>query len=334
MVKGGRAADIQYDPKGVRIKNEARRARTFYADADQTGTKSKRKNLGCCESKAPNRIWQIDTYIGFVLLVYTESAMVMQGDIEVQLVYAETDDGSKPPFKEHPKHAQVYVEVEPDCEYFIAVRRAKHSDIATYECRFQVDDQDLGYHLHLSHVKDDFGYYGLLERKDGIQTTHALKFVKPRISQSGADTQSRLLMGKVTVSVYEAKFHGYTISSGQPRDFSAATLAEPVVGLGNGMLAKKKGLRTGQGSTQLPKVEVGGGSGKSPKWSTGRLVDTIELNYCAALGLIEVGVLAKPDVMTHHRMKHPADPGQVLQVQPKKIRTNGTEVELFELPDE
>jgi hypothetical protein len=35
----------------------------------------------------------------------------------------------------------------------------------------------------------------------------------------------------------------------------------------------------------------------------------VTLNYCAALGLMEVGVLKKPSEWAHHRMKYPALPG-------------------------
>lgn len=38
------------------------------------------------------------------------------------------------------------------------------------------------------------------------------------------------------------------------------------------------------------------------------LTITVTLNYCAALGLIEVGVLPKPGKWEHHRMKNPAKP--------------------------
>ena len=33
---------------------------------------------------------------------------------------------------------------------------------------------------------------------------------------------------------------------------------------------------------------------------------SVTLNYCAALGLMEVGALPKPEMWVHHRMKHPA----------------------------
>lgn len=36
---------------------------------------------------------------------------------------------------------------------------------------------------------------------------------------------------------------------------------------------------------------------------------TVTLNYCSALGLMEVGVLKKPGHWEYHRMKHPAGPG-------------------------
>ena len=35
----------------------------------------------------------------------------------------------------------------------------------------------------------------------------------------------------------------------------------------------------------------------------------VTLNYCSALGLMEVGVLEKPGHWEYHRMRHPAGPG-------------------------
>ena len=45
--------------------------------------------------------------------------MVIFSGFKVQLVYAD----SKVPLKEHVKDGEVYVEAEPDVDYFIAVRR-------------------------------------------------------------------------------------------------------------------------------------------------------------------------------------------------------------------
>ena len=45
--------------------------------------------------------------------------MVVRNGYQVQLVDART----KIPFKEHEKDGKIYVEAEPDAEYFIAIRR-------------------------------------------------------------------------------------------------------------------------------------------------------------------------------------------------------------------
>ena len=44
--------------------------------------------------------------------------MVRQGDFEISIVLADT----KIPFKEHTKDGKVYVEVEPDEDYFISMK--------------------------------------------------------------------------------------------------------------------------------------------------------------------------------------------------------------------
>lgn len=65
----------------------------------------------------------------------------------------------------------------------------------------------------------------------------------------------------------------------------------------------------------------------------GQHLYTITLNYCSTLGLIEAGVLPKPGLWQHHRMKHGA-PKPENAPKPKKMRdtANGDkEVEVFEL---
>jgi hypothetical protein len=252
--------------------------------------------------------------------------MVQRGDFKIELVYAD----SKQSFKEHTKDGKIYVEVEPDVEYFISIqqtgiRRGGVTTVAT----FHVDGKALGYYHKSSKCKDQPSYKGIWSRENGVSTAKALKFTKPRISQDGTNVNRGLLMGKVEIKMYEGILVGY---KDQHKDFTA-TFTAAAVDLKQSGLAKKKGLRSGEGEITVTKNDSGK---RHASYKLGAHFDTVTLNYCAALGLMEVGVLEKPDAWTHHRMKRPAKPEQgAPRVRPKYIHDTGGDatktVELFDL---
>jgi hypothetical protein len=131
----------------------------------------------------------------------------------------------------------------------------------------------------------------------------ALKFTKPKISQDGANVKRGLLMGKVEIKMYEGMFDGY---EDQRNCTFSSSFTAAAVDLNQSGLVKKKSLRSGEGDT----VETSQTAAKQPTFKCGALLDVVTLNYCTALGLIEVGVLEKPDMWTHHRMKRPTKPDQ------------------------
>jgi len=263
--------------------------------------------------------------------------MVQQGDFTVQLVDAET----KVPFKEHYKDDKVYVEVEPDIDYFISMKKTGKSDPGCSKCYFGIDNRNLGYYRRYNNecVYDSPSFCGLLQYENGVSTHNALKFVKPPINDDGSST-SRLLMGKIELKVYEGIFDGYK----QPRNSSRSSCDSwkdaPTLESKKTKATEKKILRSVEGSIKLSKSVDSMGI----RYRTGRLLDTIVLNYCAAVGLIEVGVLQKPsDVWGYQRMLCPLKSKDSLPVAAsKKIRTQTTvsgSAELFDLtaavtPDE
>jgi hypothetical protein len=249
--------------------------------------------------------------------------MVQHGDFKIELVYADT----KMPFKEHIKDGKIYVEVEPDVEYFISVQQTGASRGGNTVMMFSVDEQELGYCLQNSQRTDQPSYDGLWTLQNGVSTMKALKFTKPRVSADGTNVKRGLLMGKVEIKMYEGISNGYEVQPDFSSSFSAAA-----VDLNQSGLAKKKSLRSGEGETTVTQHY----SGKQAIYSKGGLLDTVTLNYCAALGLMEVGVLQKPDAWTYHRMKRPAKPDQgAPRVRPKRIPDPGIAdrktVELFDL---
>ena len=83
--------------------------------------------------------------------------MVKQGDFEIELVHAD----SKVPFKEHEKDGKVYVEVEPDAEYYISVKRIGRNHDGSLMVQYLVDDQDLGYHTTFHKIDEEPDYSGV-----------------------------------------------------------------------------------------------------------------------------------------------------------------------------
>jgi hypothetical protein len=137
----------------------------------------------------------------------------------------------------------------------------------------------------------------LLTVKDGISKDTALKFTKPRLTagQSGQQQSSGMLTGKVEATILTGILNGY---HEEDKNFQS-TWEAPSIDLAQaGGLAEKKRLRSGEGLASISKENYG----PLPKCRVGSIVDVITLNYCAALGLIQVGVLPKPPFWDYHRM--------------------------------
>jgi hypothetical protein len=251
--------------------------------------------------------------------------MVQSEDFKIELVYADT----KMPFKEHTKDGKIFVEVEPDVEYFISIQQNGASRGGATVSTLSVDGTDLGYRRLSSRCANEPTYEGVFSRENGFTTIKALKFTKPLISQDGTNVTRGLLMGKVEIMMYEGTLLGY---KGHQKDVNSKFTAA-AVDINQSGLAKKKSLRSGEGEIKLTTNTSGQ---QEPDYKLGSHFDTVTLNYCTALGLIEVGILKKPDAWTHHRMKRPANPDQgEPRVRPKHIHDPGAasekKVELFDL---
>lgn len=221
--------------------------------------------------------------------------MVQQGDFKVSLVHADTNEA----FKEHiTKDDKVYVEVEPNEEYFIRVQRIGNAVSAPLLATVSVDDKGLRYHKTFKKGASQTFNFGLLTCTNGTSTHTALKFTSPRLAQGDGKQGSRLLMGKVEVNIYKGIVDGSTENASKFQSTWHESTIDPAQA---GSLANKKGLRSGQGSTSFTKP-----SHNIRRYKKGPKVDVFTLNYCAAMGLIQVGVLPKPPVWVYHRMLHPA----------------------------
>jgi hypothetical protein len=133
--------------------------------------------------------------------------MVRQGDFEISLVHADT----KEPFKEHTKGSAVYVEVEPNAEYFIQMKRVGTTVQGTLLTCASVDEKPLGYYNTFHSISEPY-HAGLWTCKDGTSTQTALVFTKPRFVPNDEDQKSKpqLLMGKVEVEIYHRILSGYS----------------------------------------------------------------------------------------------------------------------------
>lgn len=210
--------------------------------------------------------------------------MVRHGDFEIQLVEAAT----KNPFKEYHHNEQVFVEVEPGQEYFIAVKKV-NSDIITSAVRleFFVDGQKLGYATTFSARKttDSFDYKGMWNYKNGISTHSSLKFVIPKSlpqHKSSKDAATTGL-GMVEVKVFQA-LNPFKIKRSA---FESPKIDEKTLAAGS---QKSKPVRSLAGNHE----EQAYYEKTATYYDKGRLLDTVTLYYCATPGLIQVGVLPSP----------------------------------------
>jgi hypothetical protein len=251
--------------------------------------------------------------------------MVQSGDFKIELVYADT----KMPFKEHTKDGKIFVEVEPDVEYFLSIQQNGTSRGGVTLLNFSVDGKNLGFEQRNTRCTDEPTYKGIWSRENGVSTMKALKFTKPLISQDGTNVTRGLLMGKVEIMMYDGIRNGY---KDHQKDITS-TFTAAAVDINQSGLAKKKSLRSGEGEiTETKNLSTK----RRPNYKRGTPFDTVTRNHCTALGLMEVGVLEKPDAWTHHRMKRPAKADQgAPRVRPKRIHDPGTAesktVELFDL---
>lgn len=220
--------------------------------------------------------------------------MVQQGDFTVELVEA----NSKTPFKEHYKNAKVYVEVEPEAEYFINIKKTGKERRHVSVVKFVVDDTPLDYKLcyQQRELTSSPNYRGLRSVGNGMRTHTALKFEKPCLVGPKEDGRSgSSLMGKVEIKIHEGILRGKKTTRDHMKQAISSEVDSALLHHGNG----KKVLRSTEGSETLSKP-VSSKSFRSYK--RGKEVETITLYYCAAVGLIQAGVLPKPDLYEHHRM--------------------------------
>jgi hypothetical protein len=276
--------------------------------------------------------------------------MVIEGGFRIELV----DANSKIPYKEHTKDGKTYAEVEPDAEYFVSLQKIAVLPEDHYIVDLLVENQTLGWYVPLSgpEIDDAPMEFGLLQRVNGVTSSRALKFVKPqiavidKITDNSKTTQQPALFGTVMVKLYKASSKCF--KKQLKRNFSASllptadNLAAPVPGVAS------KHLRSEEGAAIGPAIGAIGYSYSYRKCKG--LVSIVHLHYCSALGLMQVGVLPKPDdryayhrmltgkkrarakipIVTHKRIRR----ASILTVDGTQLSHNEEYNDLFEIPSD
>jgi len=241
--------------------------------------------------------------------------MVVVGNFSVRLVEAKTKEA----FKEHkgPK-GDTYCEVEPDLDYFIETAIVGGDHDKVYKVTFSVD----GKQLNLRLTKRPGGRHtaGLGSIEDGVAIQRALSFKIPSVSGGSSATDD--LIGNVRVDFWEASFHS-VISERQ--NFDSCTIDPASISANLSHKQSKKVLRSGMG-THTESKELGP---VYNRFRAVRLLESITVNYCTALGLIHAGVLQKPsDFWEEARMILPKKRGtansNAVDIKPKRIKKETT----------
>lgn len=245
--------------------------------------------------------------------------MVKQGKFSVELVNA---DG-RTPFPEHKaENGEVYVEVEPNAEYFIRVKSDSEDRV---RMDFAVDGKSLGYHGTLSKNTPPQDK-GIWEYKDGKSYQHALKFAKAEVRQDTGDSTAPFWTGKVQVTVSEAIDNGYKEQKDHSSKWDGGDVSY-VMGISDP--DKKKGVKSDKGES----FSVHKSKRRRKAYAKGGLLSTITLRYCSTLGLIHAGVLTKPPMWDMQRLVNPAEENGEDKPEPESTvkGEGGGQVEVFDL---
>eukprot|EP00957_Ditylum_brightwellii_P010059 759333-Ditylum_brightwellii.AAC.1 len=105
--------------------------------------------------------------------------MVKQGNLTVELVDAVT----KEPFREHTYNGKIYVEVEPEAEYFIQITNQSKE---TIYWSFYVDGEGLGHWSYQKRGESDV--QGIWSHHDWKESYTALKVARVRAQHPISNT--------------------------------------------------------------------------------------------------------------------------------------------------
>jgi hypothetical protein len=220
--------------------------------------------------------------------------MVKKGRFTVELV----DAHSKAPFKEHAKDDETYVEAEPDAEYFVRVAGRGGGDKVS--AKISVDGKCIGYRKTLKKSGKKSSICGL-RSFDGVSSTHkALLFAKAKVfnSSDAAEEAPSFWTGNVTVKFQEMFDTGNThIAAPGINQWKGGDVGVVLGQTG----PKMKGVMTKEGNIAVRSKKD---DGHRTTYRKGRVLETITLKYCSAVGLMVAGVLGPVDPYVMARNLH------------------------------
>jgi hypothetical protein len=249
--------------------------------------------------------------------------MVKRGGFTLEIINAETNE----PFKEHtcPTTGKTYVEVEPDAEYFMQL---SHDRNAMLIGRCAIDGENLGYQISLFAKGPHKG--GLWRQVGGKTTMTALKFSKTSSLHQNSAEQTRPLpwTGIIKASYYDAINPSFNY--GRLPDHKSTWSGGDVGcarGDGSGLVGKK-GVKSQSGNIidvkKLPASNI-----SYVQYRPGRCLETIEVQYCTAPGLIQAGILPKPPMWDCHQksFSRKRSAAEIPIVTPQKIKREASVID-------
>lgn len=186
---------------------------------------------------------------------------------------------SKEPFPRHSKNGIIYIEVEPDTEYFVIVKKIKELPTTEKVCiQVFVNGQSFGWAPSFHDRKDYL--FGLCKYRDGKYSEKALRFQKPQIqNETNGSTDDSPLMGKIEAKIYQ--YLGTKPSTGHTN----VTLK-----------TSANGKVTRTDSEKLVTTEEGSIENETSSTGTtilGRELSSLFVNYCTVPELMRVGLFSQ-----------------------------------------
>lgn len=249
----------------------------------------------------------------------------------LQLVAA---DGLNAPFPEHiSPDGTTHAEVEPDAEYFVKVDvRDVGGDVPRLLADLYVDEQRQRKSYCVWKKKNSEPILlGFRSYFDGVKTVTAFKFNKvgsilgSNVAVGGTGTAPPSI-GKIRVEFYESQYRGPRYDRDYKADSAQTWSGRDVDASGIG----KKVLKSTSGDTVKSIKES-----RPSHYKKGKFVESIEIKYCTAQGLIHAGIWPKVSAIASASASQ--DQAEVIDLTDaddlpvkKKVKTESGPVDLTE----
>ena len=208
--------------------------------------------------------------------------MVRKGGFTVELVNADT----KTAFREHTHHGEIYVEVEPEAEYFIRIEVEAAKAVVA---KIFVDNESLGYDIIFKGRQGNkkSASAGLWSYDGVVSTTTALMFARSKFftSQNNSINQcTPLWTGEVQVEFFEMIDTGKTcVETASESDWKGGDVG---VVLDQAELKRIHGTMTLDGNhTRTTKDD-----GVRTDYTEDSLIEIVTLRYCSTKGMVLAGL--------------------------------------------